>query len=58
MLSIEINIEIIANREENMDTTVYLIRHSEKLDTKYMDKYKILSEKYINLTYINYYVSP
>lgn len=39
MLSIEINIEIIANREENMDTTVYLIRHSEKLDTKYIDKY-------------------
>ena len=39
MLSIEINIEIIANRKENMDTTVYLIRHSEKLDTKYIDKY-------------------
>ncbi len=39
MLFIEINIKIIVNREEDMDTTVYLIRHSEKLDTKYMDKY-------------------
>lgn len=39
MFFIEINIKIIVNKEVNMDTTVYLIRHSEKLDTKYIDKY-------------------